>query len=598
MSDRALPASVSAIALETAAQATPARLSADAIGRAGEAGALAQLTAAMAELKAMSVRPLLQRAVDALQAEQIGPAFEWVRQALERDEHSGFGWYLMGIVQERRGDFSSSILAYEAALKLLPEQAEVANDLGRLAYRMGLKPQAEKLFRHFLRQYPGHGEALNNLACALRDQRRFDEAIETLRPAIEAEPGSALLWNTMGTIVAEQGDYPNSEIFLTEALNLDPAFLKARYNLGNVRLALGDAASALECCDLALASVVAEDERQMMRLSRSTILMALGRLGEGWDEYEARLDPQFADATHFMFNRPRWTPGADLEGKSLLVCAEQGLGDEVLFANVLPDVIQRLGPSGRLTLAVEPRLVELFRRSFPSARVFAHATHNVGGHTVRHIPAFQEELHTVDLWAPMGSLLREFRRQVADFTTGGGYILPDPARVAHWKQVLDEQAPPGPKIGLLWKSLVTNNARHRFFSPFDGWKPILRVEGACFVNLQYGDCTEELAAAERDLGVRIWNPPGIDLKQDLDEIAALSAALDLVIGFANATLNIAAAGGAPTWLIVSPGAWPVLGQDRYLWYPSARLFPAKAFGDWSPVMERVADDLTDHLKTL
>jgi hypothetical protein len=72
----------------------------------------------------------------------------------------------------------------------------------------------------------------------------------------------------------------------------------------------------------------------------------------------------------------------------------------------------------------------------------------------------------------------------------------------------------------------------------------------------------------------------------------------LVIGFANATLNIAAAGGAPTWLIVSPGAWPVLGQDRYLWYPSARLFPAKAFGDWSPVMERVADDLTDHLKTL
>jgi cytochrome c-type biogenesis protein CcmH/NrfG len=596
MSDRALPASVSAIALETAAQPTPARLSADAIGRAGEASALAQLTAAMAELKAMAVRPLLQRAVDALQAEQIPQAFDWVRQALERDEHSGFGWYLMGIVQERRGDFASSILAYEAALKLLPEQAEVANDLGRLAYRMGLKPQAEKLFRHFLRQHPGHGEALNNLACALRDQRRFEEAIDALRPAIEAEPGSALLWNTMGTIVAEQGDYPNSEVFLAEALNLDPAFVKARYNLGNVRLALGDAAAALECCDRALASVVAEDERQMMRLSRSTILMALGRLGEGWDEYEARLDSQFADATHFMFDRPRWTPGADLTGKSMLVCAEQGLGDEVLFANVLPDVIQRLGPDGRLTLAVEPRLVGLFQRSFPTARVFPHATHNVGGHTLRHVPAMLEHLHTIDLWAPMGSLLREFRRNVGDFPDRIGYITPDPDRVAYWRRVLEEQAPPGLKVGLLWKSLVTNNARHRFFSPFDGWKPILSVEGACFVNLQYGDCTEELAAAERDLGVRIWTPPGIDLKQDLDDIAALSAALDLVIGFANATLNIAAAAGAPAWLIVSPGAWPVLGQDRYLWYPSVRLFPAKAFGDWAPVMAGVADCLADRIK--
>lgn len=596
MSNRAPPTSASAIALDTAARATPARLSADAIGRAGTADALAQLTNAMAELKAMAVRPLLQRAVEDLQAERIMPAYEWVRQALERDERSGFGWYLMGIVQERRGDFSSSVLAYEAALQLLPEQAEVANDLGRLAYRMGLKPQAEKLFRHFLRQHPGHPEALNNLACTLRDQRRFDEAIEALRPAIETTPGSAQLWNTMGTIVAEQGDYPTSEIFLAEALNLDPSFVKARYNLGNVHLALGDAESALACCDEALAGVVAEEERQMMRLSRSTILMALGRIGEGWDEYEARHHAQFADATHFMFERPRWEPGADLQGKSLLVCAEQGLGDEILFANVLPDVIRRLGPEGRLTVAVEPRLVDLFSRSFPSARVFAHATHIVGGRTVRHVPDIQDELGQFDLWTPMGSLLREYRRVVDDFPCGDGYIVPAPDRVAHWKKVLDEQAPAGLKVGLLWKSLVTANARERFFSPFDGWKPILQVEGACFINLQYGDCTEELAAAERDMGVRIWTPPGIDLKQDLDEIAALCAALDLVIGFANATLNIAAAGGAPTWLVVSPGAWPVLGQDRYLWYPSARLFPAKAFGDWDPVMAGVATALADHIK--
>jgi len=588
-------AAASALALETAVAPKPLRLAGDLVGQAGSGEALTKLSAALAELKAMAVEPMLQRAVNAIQSEDWKTAGTWVSKALEKDKDSGFGWYLMGIVRERIGDFAESILAYEAALKLIPEQAEVANDLGRLASRMGMKVQAEKLFQHFLKKYPEHPEATNNLACVIRDQFRYEEAIEVLRPAIVKQPEQPLLWNTMGTVVAEQGDFPNADVFFQEALRLDPDFFRARFNLGNARLALGDYEGALAACEGALGQVRSDDERQMMLLSRSLTLLNLGRVAEGWDGYEARLHPQFSDCTHFLFERPRWEPGCDIVGKSLMVVGEQGLGDEVLFANVLPDVIEKLGPEGRLTLVVEPRLVPLFQRSFPAARVVAHSTYIVATKTIRYAPALLNELEGIDLWTPIASLLREFRATVDSFPSRKSFLTADPERVAHWRKVL-EDAPAGPKVGLLWKSAINRDARHRFFSPFDQWAPVLKIPGLSFVNLQYGDCSEEIAKAERDLGVKIWTPPGIDLKQDLDDVAALCCAMDLVVGFSNATLNLGAACGAPTWLISTPGAWPRLGTARYPWYPQARTFTAQRFADWGPVMEAVADGLGTYVR--
>ena len=588
MSRQALPSATSAHALQTAAQA-PARLTADSLGKSGSSGALAKLNGAISELKALSAAPMLQRALAAIRAEDAKTACEWALKALEQDEHSGFGWYLLAIALERAGDFTSSLRAYESALKLLPDHAEIANDLGRLAFRLGMTPQAESLFRHFLARYPEHPEGSNNLACAVRDQDRHAEAVEILRPAIVKSPEIAMLWNTMGTVVASQGDFNNALVFFEEALRLDPSFLKARYNLGNAKLLLGDPESAIVDCEAAMTGVMAEDERQMMRLARSTILMALGRIGEGWDEYEARLHPQFNDRTQFAFDGPRWEPGCNIEGKTLLVVGEQGLGDEVLFANLLSDVIDRLGPTGRLVLAVETRLVPLFQRAFPQAEVGAHATYIVGGRLTRVAP-FTDQITQIDLWTPMGSLLREFRRSVEAFPARDAYLTPDRARVAHWREVL-QGAPAGPKVGLLWKSAVNRDSRHRYFSPFVTWAPVLAQKGVTFVNLQYGDCAEELATAKRDFGVEIWSPPGIDLKQDLDDVAALSCAMDLIVGFSNATLNIAAACGVPNFLISTPGAWPRLGTTTYPWYPKTRVFLPPAFGEWDPVLAEVAEAL-------
>jgi len=570
------------------AQPAQLRPAAPLAGDSAGTAAIGRLKSIMGELKAEAVKPILQQAVEAVRRDDWKGGGELAIKALEVDEQSGIGWWVLAICREKAGDVKTAITCYETALKLLPDHAEIANDLGRLAYMLGLREVAEKLFAHFLVRFPGHVEGTNNLACALRDQERFEEAVELLRPAIYAEPTSALLWNTLGTVLNEQGEIEQSITFYDEALRLDPDFAKCRYNRANARLCVGDAAGALADVEQALPGAVLESEISMMKLARASIRLCSGQVGEGWDGYEERLEPTFSDVTHFAIERPRWRPGDDIRGASLAVVGEQGLGDEVMFANVLPDVAEALGEDGRLTIVVERRLVRLFQRSFPKATVGAHATFKIDAHVLRGAP-FVEDWEAIDRWAPIASLLTEYRRSVDVFPNRPRFLAADPARVGYWRDQLDGLGGQ-PKIGVLWKSLKLDAARRRYFSPFEQWKPVLERPGTTFVNLQYGDCAAELAEAHA-MGIEIWNPPGIDLKEDLDDVAALTCALDLIIGPANATTNIAAACGAPVWLISTPGAWPRLGTDRYPWYPQVKVFTPEAFNRWDPVMAEVAGAL-------
>lgn len=585
---------VSILALGAEATAAPARARLDegAAGRAGSPEAMRRLSDALSHLKALSVQPMLQKAVAALRAEDAALAAEWALKALGQDERCGMAWYCLAIAREKAGDFKTSIACYESALKLSPEHDEIAANLGRLAYRMGLKAIAEQLLIGYLKKHPLAVEATNNLACCQRDQHRYGEAIATLTPLIQANPTNPLLWNTLGTVLTDQGDFEGALPFFDEALRLDERFVKARYNRSTATLQMGDPYAALIDCEAALKGHMAEHERAMMNLARSTMLIAQGRLEEGWAAYEARLSHHYPDATHFLIDRPRWTAADDLEGRTLLVVGEQGLGDEVLFANLLPDVISALGPDGRLVLAVEKRLVSLFQRAYPHIEVGAHATYDVDARTVRVAP-FVGDLGRIDLWTPIASLLQRFRPTVESFPARERYLAADPDRVAYWRGVLDHQAPPGRKVGVLWKSLKLEGARLRYFSPFEAWRPVLTTPGTVFVNLQYGEIEAEAHDARERLGVELWRPPGIDLKTDLDEVAALACALDLVVGPANATSNIAAACGADVWLISTNGAWPKLGTDHYPWYPRMRVFTPPGSRQWDAVMDDVAMALKD-----
>jgi hypothetical protein len=217
-------------------------------------------------------------------------------------------------------------------------------------------------------------------------------------------------------------------------------------------------------------------------------------------------------------------------------------------------------------------------------------TYDVEARTMRVTP-FVGDMARIDLWAPIASLLQRFRPTVESFPDRPAYLAADPGRVAHWKAVLEAEAPAGLKVGVLWKSLKLEGARLRYFSPFEAWEPVLRAPGVTFVDLQYGDTAAETEYARERFGVQLWRPPGLDLKDELDEVAALACALDLVLGPANATSNIAAACGATVWLISTPGAWPKLGADRYPWYPTMRVFTPPGSRQWDAVMDEIAAQL-------
>lgn len=560
------------------------------LGRSGRGSRTLKKTGAK---RAAAVRHL-QAGLRRIAAGDFGKAVDDAMAALKLDERYGLAWHVLAISLEKSGRLEKAFTAYEAALKLLPEDPALVADLGALAHRLGHLDLAEKLYQKHLVLTPGNLEVANNLACVLRDDNRYGEAIDLLSTVLAAHPEKALLWNSLGTVVSDRGDMRESLPFYDEAIRLDPGFYKAHYNRANVRMGLGDPELALADIDAALEGVDVASDVATMKMAKAFTQLMLGDLSGGFETYETRFDPALPGAVFFESHGARWTPEDDLSGKTLLIYGEQGLGDEILFANLLGDVIAAVGPDGHVILVIERRLAPLFQRSFPGLKIFAHRTVAHQGRVIR-AAMVGDNPPDADLWTPIGSLFRRFRNAVDKFPDQPSFLAPDPDRVAYWRQVLAAQGPL-PKVGLMWKSLLMKGSRVRGFVPFDAWRAVLAVPDVTFVNLQYGDCSAELAAAEA-AGLSLWTPPGIDLRADLDDVAALCSALDLVVGPMTATTNIAAACGVRSWVISMPDAWPRFGTDGLPCYPAVRLFTADGFGEWDGVMRRIAGALGDEVAT-
>lgn len=486
---------------------------------------------------------------------------------------------------ERAGDLAAALAAYEAAIGVTPDDPDLLASVAQLAGRMEMHETAEKLWRAVSVLQPTRLEAVDGRARALREVGRYGDAVSVLRDALTENPQEPRLWNTLGMTLVQDSQTELALTFFDEAIRLDRRSPAALYNRGGAHFDLGQLEAAH--VDFTQARKLARKPADVAMIDFAAAMLALARgdLGTGWDAYEARFSRELPKAVTFEAPGRRWTPTARLSGKRLLVVAEQGLGDELMFANVLPDVLDDLGPDGRLIVAVEARLTELFRRSFPGTTVVAHATDRDQGRRRRTTPGAPES-GSIDYWAPLASLPRRYRRTAADFPSKPGYLRPDPARVAHWRRWLGEGPP---VVGITWRSGALLGDRRRNYPTLERWVPMLKTPGVRFLNLQYGDCADELRTLSDLSGAPILEAPGLSLRDDIDDLAALCGALDLIVSVGNATGALAGACGCPVALIGGPAAWPRLGcSEAYPWYPQARAITASAFGDWEPVMTTAA----------
>lgn len=451
----------------------------------------------------------------------------------------------LGAVQKDEGRLEDAAAHFEAALACDSDQAEVHHRLGATYLELGRPEAAAARLSVALGLCPEDPEVHNDLALALLDQGRLEEAAAGLRRAIALRPGYA----------------------------------EAHVHLGNALEALGRFDEAMASYHHALA--IAPDHAAA-HWNRALAYLRHGDLARGWEGYAWR---EAAGVASFPATAlPRWD-GTPLNGRTLLVHSEQGVGDEIMFASCLAEMIDR---AGRCIVTCDSRLVPLFRRSFPGAVVCAQAG-DEGDQGSDPEPA--------DVWAPAGDLPGFFRPNLTSFPGRRGYLVPDPRRVDGWRDRL-EALGEGPKVGISWRGGRAARERRRRSIELDHWAPLVQVSGARFVNLQYGDCRQELAALAERCGVEVAAWDDADPLADLDGSAALIAALDLVISVDNATVHMAGALGVSVWTLLPFAAdwrW-LVGRRDSPWYPTMRLFRQPRSDDWSSVLDDVRRELAARVR--
>ncbi|MFV3129373.1 tetratricopeptide repeat protein [Niveispirillum sp. KHB5.9] len=461
--------------------------------------------------------------------------------------------HLLGLALWQTGEHEEGLRLVLAAAKAAPGSAAIQNNLGGMLMQDRQFAAAERAFRAALTANPKLVDAWSNLAAVLLEQNRPDAAEKAARQALAADPARADAWSNRGVALLELGRLDEAETCQRKALDLNPALAVAHANLGTL-LRRRDDAAAVSAFRRALDL---DADQPIARFNLSLDHLAQGRLQQGWTDYEERFRARQRQPRRNL-DLPFWQ-GEMLEGRHLLIWPEQGLGDEILFASVFPDLA---GLDGPVTVECEARLVPLFARSFAHLRVAAAGT----------TPA-------ADLQIAAGSLPRLARPSLGRFS-GAPWLTPDAARVEHWRRALVLDGP-ALTVGFCWRSGLKGGERTGLYPQLADFAPLFALPGIRWVALQY-DLDDPATAAELAAGVPDGLDlfrPALDLRDDLDGVAALMAALDLVVSAATSVSELAGALGVPVWRVGTGDDWTRLGAGARPWYGTTRCFaPAPGRG--------------------
>lgn len=486
--------------------------------------------------------------------------------------------YESGLKLSSAGRHAEAIGRFEEALASDPDDTRVLFALGNTACALGLSGAAEQFFRRVLHRDPSRVEAIVNLSNLLRLNGQFDAAIALLSPHIAQQPDNAELHMTLGSAWRECGDLTQAKQHYQAALQARPNYALALANLADLLCDEGQREVARTLYDKALS---VEPKNPQIRLNRAILHFLNGDLKAGWRDYAARIDVRGKVPALASEQRLATWNGENLKHKRLLVRSEQGIGDQIMFASVIPDLLGRAGiDGGSLVMECEPRLQTLFARSFPGLTVKPAIFKTVNGATVADYGWLKSVggIHRATL---MGDVPRYLRRRMEDFPKPHSFLVPDRIETARWKTVLGSDA-----IGICWRSGKLGGHRTIGYAPLDYWGAFLRDTDARFISVQYDAKPEEIARLQEISGKTIYVPEGIDQKNELDRVASVLAALRLVVSAPTAVACMSAAVGTPTLKLLYNLSWTAMGMDYEPFLPSCRcVMPCRA-GDWDDVFDQ------------
>ena len=552
-----------------------------------------------------------------------------------------------GLAHHQAGHLIEAIAIYRQILQQDPEDPDALHYAGAALFQTGETEQAIGHLRHAVKGKPWSGEAFNHLGCALLSAARAEEAEIAFRTACMLAPFLAEPQFNRATMFTAQGRKDGAVKIFERACVLQPDNATWRVKLAECLRDTGELnraskilgllvanggplpeiyfarAKLLEltgegaqaCLDLQRVSMLQPDRVQPLNnlallylndhrtdgavrsLARATALqpadpevrynfanalLANGNLKRGWHEFRWRhaKDEVYIDRRGL----PREWNGGKLNNGKLLIYQEQGIGDECRFISCLPDAAAAAETG--CVVECDERLISLFSRSFPEIEFVGKLPRRSGPGTVVDFSQLVQEKQIIAHIA-MGDLPSHVRATIQDFPNERAYLKANLQRRRAWRTRFNA-LPHSKKIGFLWRTGLPNPIYAHHFFDILTLAPIFKLAGTCCVNLQYDNCESDLLRAEDELGISLYRPPNIDLKNDLDELAALISELDLVIGPMTSVVALSGALGTHTIGLNSRADWTLLGTGRQPWTPSMHQVAKWTSRTWGDVVEKAA----------
>jgi tetratricopeptide (TPR) repeat protein len=554
---------------------------------------------------ATDVNSVYERGLHLIVKEQWTEGEACLRQVLQAQPERWGAYLNLGVALARQRKFQEAIQCFERYAAALPLAVEGFNNLGLAHLEMGHFEQAERAFLEATRLKPDNPDHHNNLAVCRARRNDHDGAIAAFEQALQLAPDriatiinlasayknkknfarAAELYQqaismrgedhdtlcSLGKAYSELGDRARSADCYCRAVTLNPKSADAQNNLG---VALADLNHVEEAVHHLQQAVLLRPEHGETHRNLGIIQLMAGKFEEGWTEYEWRWRCNFRDP--HAKRCPRWD-GGPLEGRTILLFPEQGLGDTLQFIRYAP-LVQAKG--GTVV--------------FECPRVLSSLLRNQAG--VDHVVPQSSPIPRVDVAAPLLSLPYLFGTTLTTVPANVPYVHADLECVARWAHALRHLG--GFKVAIAWQGSTKYAGDRQRSVPLQSFAPLADVPGVQLISLQKGVGTEQLGSTARrfvplDLGRQI--DEGDDAFVDS---AAVMQLADLVITSDTSLAHLAGAMGLPVWLVLHfAGDWRWLrDRDDCPWYPTMRLFRQQEWGDWQSVFQRVAAALRERLQ--
>ena len=485
-------------------------------------------------------------------------------EILRDDPGNAAAMNLMAALAADERDFAAGLRWAERAAAADPASAAPHYTLGRLFQAEGRLAEAEASYRRSLALAEMQPRAHNNLGCVLQMQGRLEPALASFRRALELDPSLPEARQNVASLTREPEILAAAAAGFLDQVKANPADVDAWNNLGNVYRELGRHREAIA----SFAETIARDPQHAeAHFSRSFVRLLTGDYIEGWKDFEWRWRVKGLNTPMRPFAQPLWD-GRDLGGGTLLLHAEQGLGDTLQFVRYAALAARRCR---ELLLECQPELVSLMRSVPGVSRVLAQG---------EPLPAFHAHLPLMSAPAVFGTTLQSI-------PWSGPYVRSDPARTAQWRARIAEGAVLD--VGLAWAGRPQQWDDRKRSITLEMLAPLARAAGVSFYSLQKGPAAAQAAAP----------PPGMRLRDltpqiaDFADTAALMSCLDLVISIDTSVTHLAGAMGVPAWTLVAHAPdWRYhLERADNPWYPTMRLYRQEADGEWQGAIERAAASL-------